>query len=139
MKKSITQKMSKLTLQKISYANILFCVAFFCLFSTTALSKNKSEKLLNKHQNTISQIENYLNNLNNISAGFTQNAGGNLTKGKFYLSRPGKLRIEYIAKPKVIIIANGSVLTYEDVELEETSHLRTNTTQQFAAQTHNSV
>ncbi len=51
-----------------------------------------------------------------------------MTYGKFYLSRPGKMRIEYKEPSEILIVANGSVLTYQDVELEETSHLRTNST-----------
>ncbi len=38
------------------------------------------------------------------------------------------MRIEYLAQPKILIIVNGAVLAYQDVELEETSHISTNTT-----------
>ena len=38
------------------------------------------------------------------------------------------MRIEYLSQPKILIVVNGSVLSYFDVELDEISHLSTNTT-----------
>lgn len=40
----------------------------------------------------------------------------------------GKMRVEYLADPKIVIVVNGAVLSYYDVELDEISHLSTNTT-----------
>jgi outer membrane lipoprotein-sorting protein len=77
----------------------------------------------------LKQIESYLNNIKNLSAKFVQETSdGNIVEGKFFLSRPGKMRIEYATQPKIIIVVNGSVLSYYDVELDEISHLSTNTT-----------
>ena len=38
------------------------------------------------------------------------------------------MRIEYDTDPAIVIVVNGPVLSYYDIELEEISNLRTNTT-----------
>ena len=80
----------------------------------------------------LTQIESYLNNIKNISADFTQQSESGAVAGKFYLTRnyetAGKMRVEYLAEPKIVIVVNGAVLSYFDVELDEISHLSTNTT-----------
>ncbi len=122
-KHTILKKLSEFGKIK-SYAVIIGCVAFFCCkFSFAA------ENFLQKYQNELSEIENYLNNIKNLSANFVQESdNGAVVKGKFYLSRPGKMRVEYKAEPKILIVVNDAVLSYYDIELDETSHLRTNTT-----------
>jgi outer membrane lipoprotein-sorting protein len=120
--KSVTKKI-------ISYASLVSCVAFFCLLQSESFASAKSEKLVEQNKEELKLIENYLNNIKNLSAKFIQESGETgLVEGKFFLSRPGKMRIEYLAQPKVLIIVNGSVLSYHDVELDETSRLSTNTT-----------
>jgi len=127
MKKLTTQKtFSKTFKALISYASLVTCVAFFSLES---LAAEKKQDLVESYKSDLQQVENYLNNIKNLSAKFVQeSAEGNLVEGKFLLSRPGKMRIEYSAQPKVIVVVNGAVLSYFDVELDEISRLSTNTT-----------
>jgi outer membrane lipoprotein-sorting protein len=127
MKKLTTQKKFKTLLKAAkSYVGIA-CVAF-CFI---AIPQNLVAASSNFGQNSLElkQIESYLNNIKNLSAKFVQETSdGNIVEGKFFLSRPGKMRIEYATQPKIIIVVNGSVLSYYDVELDEISHLSTNTT-----------
>jgi len=127
MKKLTTQKtFSKTFKALISYASLVTCVAFF---SFEAVAAEKKQDLAENYKSDLQQVENYLNNIKNLSAKFVQeSAEGNLVEGKFLLSRPGKMRIEYSAQPKVIVVVNGAVLSYFDVELDEISRLSTNTT-----------
>ena len=78
------------------------------------------------------KIENYLNNIAHLNADFTQELDGEKTKGRFFLSRnnkkSGKMRVEYLDKPKILVVVNGPVLYYQDIELDETSTISTNTT-----------
>lgn len=113
----------------ISYAMcIITCVAFYFVSSEKSLAAEKIN-FLEQYSEDLSQIEVYLNNIHNLSAKFVQeSSGGKLIEGNFFLSRPGKMRIEYLAQPKILIIVNGAVLAYQDVELDETSHISTNTT-----------
>ena len=106
------------------------CMAFF--YISTANSSFAQSKFLNQYQPEINKIENFLNNIKNLNCKFIQNSNGNVVEGKFYLSRngesSGKMRIEYLAEPKVLIIVNGAILSYHDIELDEVSRLSTNTT-----------
>lgn len=112
-----------------SYA-LHLCIAFFCI-STTESSFAQS-KFLNQYQQEVTEIETFLNNIKNLTCRFIQNSNGNIVEGKFYLSRnkdsSGKMRIEYLADPKVLIVVNGAILSYYDIELDEVSRLSTNTT-----------
>ncbi|MDX2083637.1 MAG: outer membrane lipoprotein carrier protein LolA [Rickettsiales bacterium] len=139
MKTYITKNNSNLKKLKeiLSYAKFqLACVAFslsaiFLFFSNDSFAKNNlsEENAWQKYSEEITQIESYLNNIHNLSSKFIQeSADGKITQGKLFLSRPGKMRLEYDGPPKILIIVNGSVLAYKDIELDETSYLSTNTT-----------
>ena len=109
----------------ISYASLVTCVAFYFSASPAFAAQDFSKQ----YSVELEQIETYLNNLKNLSAKFIQQTSdGNLVEGKFFLSRPGKMRIEYSTQPAVLIVVNGAVLSYYDVELDEISHISTNTT-----------
>lgn len=105
-------------------------VAFF--YSSTINPSFAESKFLNQYPQEINKIENFLNNIKNLTCHFIQNSNGNVVEGKFYLSRnkesSGKMRIEYLTDPKVLIVVNGAILSYYDIELDEISRLSTNTT-----------
>lgn len=112
-----------------SYA-LNLCIAFFCIITTqSALAQSK---FLNQYSQELTQIENFLNNIKTLTCRFIQNSNGSIVEGKFYLSRnkesSGKMRVEYLADPKVLIVVNGAILSYQDIELDEVSRLSTNTT-----------
>lgn len=130
MKKFITQKQNnKFFLRKIITIFISFFLFLFnCNFSFAVIDSKK----LDLFKEDLLKVENYLNNIKNLSADFIQEVNKNRAEGKFYLSRneksSGKMRIEYNDKPKILLIVNGPILSYQDLELEETSHISTNTT-----------
>lgn len=130
MKKFITQKQNnKFFLEKIIISLASFLLFFLNCNTSFAILDNKKLSLFKED---LLKVENYLNNIKNLSADFTQEVDKNRAEGKFYLSRneksSGKMRIEYIDKPKILLIVNGSILSYQDLELEEVSHISTNTT-----------
>ena len=131
MKNYITPKMYNLlkNFLRKSYA-LNLCIAFFCISTTqSALAQSK---FLNQYSQELTQIENFLNNIKTLTCRFIQNSNGSIVEGKFYLSRnkesSGKMRVEYLADPKVLIVVNGAILSYQDIELDEVSRLSTNTT-----------
>ena len=131
MKKLTTLKKfsSKQLKTVISYAGFIACVAFYFVVSPAFAVEKKSSNFAEEYRAELEQVETYLNGLKNLSAKFVQETSdGNLIEGNFLLSRPGKMRIEYLSQPKILIVVNGSVLSYFDVELDEISHLSTNTT-----------
>ena len=125
MKKLTTQNLKSVFKAVTSYASLITCVAFYFVTCPAFAA----EKKFDEHRADLEQIETYLNNIHNLSAKFIQETSeGNVSEGKFFLSRPGKMRIEYLAQPKIVIAVNGAVLSYFDVELDEISRLSTNTT-----------
>jgi outer membrane lipoprotein-sorting protein len=126
MKKLITQNKLKFLRKKITnYARIILCVVGYFAFLQQGLAASPWKS----YESDLSQIELYLNNIKNLSAKFVQETSdGNIAEGKFFLSRPGKMRIEYETNPKILIAVNGAILSYFDVELDEISRLSTNTT-----------
>jgi len=81
------------------------------------------------YQEDLDKVENYFNNLEYFSASFNQkDFYDQEASGKFYLSRPGKLKIDYQIPNKLIITTNNRVTAYYDVELDEVSQIRTKKT-----------
>ena len=106
----------------------LLAIFLFCISLNQSLAQTHQD-FLNRNKSDLTQIENYLNNIKFLNASFIQESNtGEISKGKFLLSRPGKMRVEYDKPTPLLIIANGSVLAYTDLELEETSYLSTNST-----------
>ena len=71
----------------------------------------------------INQVEKYLNELFTLKSRFLQaTSNGDYTEGTFYLSRPGKMRIEYDPPAQLIIVADGTWLIYNDIELDQITH-----------------
>ncbi len=113
---------------RCKYLILILNIVVFGLFNSS-FAKENNINYYKKYQNEINIVEQYLNNVKNISAKFSQiSSSGAISKGNFYLSRPGKLRIDYDLDQPIIIVVNNSVLTYYDKELEEKSNLRTQTT-----------
>ena len=134
--------------------SIIYVCLLLISITTNSYAKESNSifKKILLHQEDLKNIEIFLNNITNLSANFIQNSqdinsnskssindqnsanvnSKNLIEGKFYLSRnpnqSGKMRIEYLADPKIVIVVNGSILSYHDIELDEISRISTNTT-----------
>lgn len=88
------------------------------------IRKSKQKIANNPPEVIINKVEQYLNDITTFKADFVQTApDGTKSTGKFFLSRPGKLRWQYNPPVPVLIVANGSTITYYDYELEETSNV----------------
>lgn len=84
----------------------------------------EAAKLSARDRADIARVETYLNNLRTVRADFIQTStDGGIAKGKFYLSRPGKLRLDYAPPAKFQIFADGFWLIYVDNELGEANHI----------------
>jgi outer membrane lipoprotein-sorting protein len=70
----------------------------------------------------IAAIEAYLNGIRTLRARFLQvDARGNLANGTLYLQRPGRARFEYDPPSPVLIVADGTTVTFQDRQLGQTS------------------
>jgi len=69
------------------------------------------------------RIEEYLNGILTMKSRFLQaSSAGHYSEGTFYLSRPGKMRIEYDPPVQFLIVADGTWLIYDDKELDQVTH-----------------
>lgn len=70
----------------------------------------------------VSRAEKYLNTVQNLKGHFTQKSSSGATDaGTFYLSRPGKMRLEY--NSPMTIVSDGKRLIYHDKSLDQITHL----------------
>jgi len=72
----------------------------------------------------MARVEQYLNDLTTVAARFLQVApDGGLTTGSFYLSRPGKMRVEYDPPNKILMVATGRAFFFYDGSVKQTIQL----------------
>ena len=68
----------------------------------------------------LTKIENYLNNISTLEAGFVQmSSNGGSAEGKIYIEKPSKIRMEYTAPDQLLIVGNGEYIIYNDKELDQ--------------------
>lgn len=93
---------------------------FLILFSVNCFAGDKD----------LSNVENYLNNIKYIKANFIQDdkVNSQLAEGVFYISRPGKLRLDYLNPFKASLYTNNKLTTYYDKDLDEISNIKTSST-----------
>ena len=65
---------------------------------------------------SLNKISDYINGLTTLQADFEQiNSDGSIDRGKLYIRRPGRMRLEYRAPNNAIVIAGaGSVAIFDD-------------------------
>ena len=71
-------------------------------------------------QEAVNSISKYLNSFKTMQGEFTQvSPKGNLSRGVFYISKPGKMRFEYAPPNPFLIVADGKWLTVKNVKKEK--------------------
>ena len=65
---------------------------------------------------SLNKISDYINGLTTLQANFEQiNSDGSIDRGKLYIRRPGRMRLEYTAPNNALVIAGaGSVAIFDD-------------------------
>lgn len=72
----------------------------------------------------ITALENYLNSVRTVRSSFVQTASnGHIAEGTLFLSRPGKLRINYKPPARLQIFGDNIWLIFVDEELKEVNQL----------------
>ncbi|WP_242442649.1 outer membrane lipoprotein carrier protein LolA [Magnetospirillum sp. 15-1] len=72
----------------------------------------------------IARAEEYLNGVTTLKARFLQvSPNGSSVEGDAYLSRPGKLRLQYDPPSPLLVVADGSFLIVHDSQLGEPSYI----------------
>jgi len=89
--------------------------AVLLALASPALADDKAE---------LSQAEDYLNTIKTLKARFTQiSPAGDSVEGTIFLSRPGKMRLDYDEPSPIQVIATGKFLIYFDKQLKQVSYL----------------
>ena len=75
-----------------------------------------------KIQKLLKDAEDYINSLKTITGSFEQrSSNGASDSGIFYISKPGRMRLEY--KSPILLVADGSSIVYHDKKLDQISYM----------------
>lgn len=70
----------------------------------------------------LKRVQDYLNNIRTLQSRFQQISGeGGIATGTIYISRPGKMRVEYDPPVPILLVATDNRIWYYDKKLEEVS------------------
>ncbi|MGQ9366349.1 LolA family protein [Azospirillum sp. ST 5-10] len=90
---------------------------------TTAAAAPRAAPLTAEERADLGRVEAYLNGVRTLQSRFVQvNPDGRQVAGTFYLSRPGRMRLEYDPPIKDFIVADGLMLFYWDSEMKQQSN-----------------
>jgi outer membrane lipoprotein-sorting protein len=77
------------------------------------------EQLDKKQLELVQKVNGYFNQMADMKGLFVQtNADNKRTRGKFYVKRPGRVRFDYGAPSKLVIISDGQYLAIQDFDLK---------------------
>lgn len=83
-------------------------------------AKTAAKQLTAQDRQDIKRVEDYLNGIKSMQARFQQySKAGGLAHGRIYLRRPGRLRVEYDPPVPVLLVSDGTMVTYYDSELDQ--------------------
>ncbi len=72
----------------------------------------------------IQQAQDYLNSITSLKARFLQiGSNGGQAEGTAYLSRPGKLRLQYDPPSPLLVVADGTFLIVQDKTVDNPSYI----------------
>lgn len=68
----------------------------------------------------LSRVEDYLNSIQSLEAGFIQRGpDGGVAEGTLSLERPGKLRFDYEDDIPLLLVSDGTTLTFVDYDVKQ--------------------
>jgi outer membrane lipoprotein-sorting protein len=74
----------------------------------------------------LARVEEYLNGLTTLQSRFLQvSPNGGYSEGDLFLSRPGKLKLEYAPPVPILIVVDGDFVTYYDKQLKQVQYIPT--------------
>ncbi|HYG84678.1 MAG TPA: outer membrane lipoprotein carrier protein LolA [Azospirillum sp.] len=107
---------------KIVIRQILAALAVLAALAAPALAAPRGVPLTAEDKAAVTQAEQYLNSIQTLQSKFLQVASnGKPVGGTFYLSRPGRMRLEYDPPIRDFVVADGRFLHYWDGEMEQPS------------------
>ncbi len=71
-----------------------------------------------KQMALVGKVSSYFNTLNNLKGSFVQTAPDNKRmRGRFFVKKPGRLRFEYAAPSKQLIVSDGQMVAIQDFDI----------------------
>ena len=115
-----------MNLRAITYTIITMVLPCGALLTSTKAEAETAvaARLTAQNKIDLKRVENYLESLSTLKSGFLQiSSNGGVASGKFFMSRPGKLRFEYDPPASILIISDGIFLIYIDKDLDQVTHV----------------
>ncbi len=104
---------ARLTRSTLLFAGLMLAFA-------AQASAAKSIELTAEQTASIQEITSYINGFTTLQGEFTQvSPKGKMSKGIFYISKPGKMRFEYAPPNPFLIVADGTWLTVKNRKKEK--------------------
>lgn len=102
-----------------------WCVAAFLGLAASSQAGQPAKVPLSAQDKAdIARAEDYLNAVNTLKARFLQvSPNGSSVEGDAYLSRPGRLRMQYDPPSPLLVVADGTFLIVHDKQLGEPSYI----------------
>jgi len=95
----------------------------FALFLVNTTNQASARSLSSDELKIITSITDYLNGFRNMEGHFVQvGPSGRYTSGRFFLSRPGRVRFEYEPPSPLMIVADGTWVSIENRKLKTSEH-----------------
>ena len=109
---------------------VTFCLLLFFNYSKSWAIISPQLKLSKVDFKYLKRLEIELNSTKTMKARFLQmSTNGEHSEGSLLLKRPGKLRLEYDLPNPLLIIADGTYISFIDRQLDEATTLLLNMTQ----------
>jgi outer membrane lipoprotein-sorting protein len=114
----------------MKHLKILAVLALSGLLAFTAQAAEPKRATLSEADRAdVERVEAYLNSITTLKARFLQvSPNGASVEGDAYLSRPGRLRLQYDPPSPLLVVADGSFLIVHDQQLGEPSWIPLNST-----------
>jgi outer membrane lipoprotein-sorting protein len=94
---------------------MLFALGVMVGFAEARAARIAAIPLTAEQQQSVRNINNYINSFQSLKCDFTQiSPRGLTTQGVLLISKPGKLRFEYAAPNPLLIVSDGKWLTIKD-------------------------
>lgn len=78
-----------------------------------------ARELSNQQIELISKVSSYFNQMSGLKGDFVQtSAGGSRLRGKFYVKRPGRFRLDYARPSRLVIVSDGRHVAIQDHDLK---------------------
>ena len=99
---------------------VLGCLALLLVALPGFAAAPPAAKLAAPDHADLDRIQAYLNGIKTVHGKFEQtNPDGSVSSGTIWLSRPGKMRFEYDAPTKILIVCDGNFIEVNDQSLND--------------------